>query len=226
MKKWQRKPWWTRERVVAALARFYRQFGVAVTSQYEWETLTRGLPKGPGGLYPSSGAIYTHFRSFRQAWDAVGVPVDRLHEDWTETEDWYLREAAGIISRDEIARDLRRTPGAVHRRLYDLGLHSYKLHGWSLSRIGQVAGFPSWRLWKYVKRGLVRVRRGSKCCYVDPADLLVVREIDWQKPPPELEAAARHSLLGQLVAILRTKEVIARLADNHLGLAGPPRPFR
>jgi hypothetical protein len=37
---------------------------------------------------------------------------------------------------------------------------------------------------------------------VDPADLLVVSEIDWQSPPPEIEEAALQSWRERLVKVL------------------------
>jgi hypothetical protein len=78
--------------------------------------------------------VLRYFATFRAAWAAAGVEVGRSEEAWTALEDWYLREGAGLISRAELARDLRRTPDAVHRRLYDLGLHSYQRWGWTLHR--------------------------------------------------------------------------------------------
>jgi hypothetical protein len=44
--------------------------------------------------------------------------------------------------------------------------------------------------------------RGSKCVYVDPADLLVVNEIDWRNPPPQLEEATRQAWRQRLVRVL------------------------
>jgi hypothetical protein len=41
----------------------------------------------------------------------------------------------------------------------------------------------------YIKRGELPSFKGAKHVYVDPADLHVVREIDWQHPPGGLESA-------------------------------------
>jgi hypothetical protein len=147
-------------------------------------------------------AVLRHFETFRQAWAAAGVDVGRRRESWSELEDWYLREGMGLLSRAELARDLDRTPDAVHRRLYDLGLHSYQRWGWTLHRVERVAQIPRHRLQTYLERGDLPYVRGSKCVYVDPGDLLVVREIDWLHPPAELEEATLQALRERLIRIL------------------------
>lgn len=41
---------------------------------------------------------------------------------------------------------------------------------------------------------------------VDPADLLVIQEIDWEHPPAELAQAVRQSLMTRLVKILKGQD--------------------
>lgn len=202
MRRWKQRTWWTRERVLAGLLRFYREHRFTPLSTKAWLDVSRGIGKGPQRPYPSHYAVLRWFSSFREAWTAAGVDVDRVHEVWQPMEDWYLREAAGFVPRVEIARDLRRSPEAVHRRLYDLGLHSYRIHGWSLQRVRKTTGVSPSRLIRYLKCGRLPYRRGTKCYFVDPADLLVVREIDWSQPPRELERAVRLSLVERLAGIL------------------------
>jgi hypothetical protein len=163
---------------------------------------------GPGARrpYPSLYAVLRHFETFRQAWAAAGIDVGRRQESWSELEDWYLREAVGLIPRAELARDLNRTPDAIHRRLYDLGLHSYQRWGWTLHRVERIAQVPRHRLQTYLERGDLPYLRGSKCVYVDPADLFVVTEIDWQDPPPELEEAALQAWRERLVKVLAGRD--------------------
>src|SRR3981081_4533096 len=113
------RTWWTRDRVVSGLRRFHLDHGLTPTSTEEWHQLTarRGYRGGGSGLrrpYPSFYAILRYFETFRQAWAAVGIDVGRRQESWSEIEDWYLREGVGVISRTELARDLQRTPNAVH----------------------------------------------------------------------------------------------------------------
>jgi len=201
------RTWWTRDRVIAGLRRFHLDHGMAPTSTEEWHRLTgrhgtRGGGAGTRRPYPSLYAVLRHFDTFRQAWAAAGVEVGRLQESWSELEDWYLREGVGLISRAELARDLHRTPDAVHRRLYDLGLHSYQRWGWTLHHVERVAQVPRHRLQTYLERGDLPYFRGSKCVYVDPGDLVVVQEIDWQHPPAELEEAALQSWRTRLVKVL------------------------
>ena len=205
------RTWWTRERVIAGLRRFHQDRGLAPTSTEEWHQITgkHGSRHGGPGTrrpYPSLYAVLRHFDTFRQAWAAAGIDVGRVQESWSELEDWYLREGVGLISRVELARDLRRTPDAVHRRLYDLGLHSYQRWGWTLHHVERVAQVPRHRLQTYLERGDLPYFRGSKCVYVDPGDLVVVREIDWEHPPAELEEAALQSWRTRLVKVLARQD--------------------
>lgn len=184
---------------------------MAPTSGHVYGQLTKGV--GPARSptqrpYPSTYGVFRYFQSFRQAWEAAGVPVDRSFEPWSEIEDWYLREGIGLISRKAMAADLNRTPDAVHRRLCDLGLHAYQTLklGWTLHRFERIAGIQRSDLDKYLERGDVPYRRGSKCIYVDPADLLIAGEIDWQNPPAEIERDVRRSIAERLVKILRGED--------------------
>ena len=213
------RTWWTRERVIAGLRRFYGDHHRAPTSTEDWHRLTGMHGQHGGGHggrrpYPSLYAVLRHFESFRQAWAAAGIDVGRRQESWSELEDWYLCEGAGLIPRTELARDLNRTSDAVHRRLYDLGIHSYERWGWTLHRVERVAQVPRHRLQTYLDRGDLPCLRGSKCLYVDPGDLIVVSEIDWQDPPPELAEAA----------LLAWRERLVNLLAGHDWRAG--RPFR
>lgn len=199
----ERRTWWTKARVLAGLRRFWRDTGCAPTATEEWQQLTEGGQRDPARRpYPSSYGVLRWFSTFRAAWEAAGVPVDRSYEPWSETEDWYLREGVGVLTRVELAADLRRTPDAVHRRLYDLGLHTYERWGWTPNRVERVAQVPAAVLHRYMAWGALPYLRGTKCLYVDPADLVVVEEIAWDHAPRELVEAATASLRARLVKLL------------------------
>lgn len=167
-----RRTWWTRDRVITALLRFYREHRTMPTASHEWNTLTRGGDRRPWDRpYPSFSTVLNHFPSFRDAWAATKLANDRCEQEWTPVEEWYLREAAGLISRKELARDLHRTPNAVHRRLYDLGLHSYRTHGMSLNAAEMASGISQYWLRRAIKAGQLTVVRGSKCIFVQPENL-------------------------------------------------------
>jgi ribosomal protein S27E len=203
----QRRTWWTRERVLAGLKRFHREQGIAPTSTEEWHALTarhgaRGCGKVRGRAYPSFYGVLRWWPTFRQAWEAAGVGVDRSWEAWTPTELWYLQEAIGIIPREEIARDLKRSDAAVKRKLYDLGLQIRDRFGWSVHRLERATQIPSHDWERYIAWGEIPVFKGTKVRYVDPGDLVVVQELDLEHLPPELEAAMRRSLRERLVKVL------------------------
>lgn len=195
--------YWTRERVLAGMRRFHHETGQAPTATHDWQAATRGGARSPHlRRYPSFYGVLRYFRTFREAWAAVGVETDRNHLPWTPVEDWYLREGVGILTRNELAADLKRRPLAVKTRLRELGIHTYEAKGWSLNRVERTLQVPSHYLRAYLERGELPYFRGSKCIYVDPADLLVLRMVDWSVPPPSLEQAIRRSLVERLVKVL------------------------
>jgi predicted DNA-binding transcriptional regulator AlpA len=229
--RYPRPIWWTRERMLVALRRFHGAHGMAPTASEDWQRLTLAV----GGRdprtrpYPSFVSILRVWPTLRAAWHAAGVLVDHDHEDWTPIEDWYLREAAGLVLRAEIARDLRRTPQAVKTRLAQLGLHSYQVHGWTLNRLAGATGVSFAVLHRHLMRGLLPFRRGTKCFYVDPADLVEVTQVDWTRVPAELERAARRSLMGRLVTLLeggRLQSVAERGAAALAAYRAETRPHR
>ncbi len=207
----QRTVWWTKERVLDGLRRFYRDFKVAPTGMDQYHKLQRftgTAQNGVGNPYPSFYGVLKYFSNFREAWRAAGVKMNRHESRWLPEEDQFLAEAAGLLSRKELAEALDRTPNAVHRRLYDLGLHSYRTQGLSLNRAADLAGLSHGTLRSYVRRGVLPSVRGTKCVYVDPADLLLVPAVDWDKASPELHDLARRSLMKRLVTVLSRKALL------------------
>ncbi len=197
------RTYWTKQRVLLGLKRLYRERKTAPISTAAYREATRDIGKRQKRRYPSHYGVLRYWSTFREAWAAAGIQVDRHDSHWTEIEDWYLREASGFIPRVEIARDLRRTPDAIHRRLYDLALNARVIHGWTLNRIQRATGVAGWRLRDhYAARGLLPARRGTVCFYVDPADLVVVKEIDWPNVDRELVDAVRRAWAARLVNVL------------------------
>ena len=144
-----------------------------------------------------------HFPSFRVAWSAAGIQLDDEHwAPWTTDDDWYLATHLGVQPTAGIAATLRRGEAAVRTRARKLGLRVGDAWGWPLHRVAQIAGISESVLRGYVDRGAVPVFKGAKMAYVDPGDLVVVDQIDWQHPPAQLEAAVLHSLRWRLVQVL------------------------
>jgi hypothetical protein len=209
--------------VLAGLRRYYRAAGAAPTSTEEWHAAVdlsfAAGAKRHARPYPSASAILRHFPSFREAWGAAGVAVDRAWEPWSADEAWYVREAIGILPRAEIAADLKRSDAAVKRWLYDHALRIKDALGWTAHRFERVAQVPAHRLRGYMDRGELPYYGGSKCTYFDPADFLVVEEVDWARPPAELERAVRRSLIERVVRTLDGR-------DWRAGRLYQPHPLR
>lgn len=195
-----RENYWTKERVIQGMKRFYRDFGFAPTSTGAWQRHTTGTGEnhsGVGNPYPSFYGVLKYWKTFRYAWKELGIPMNNRETRWSPEDERFLAQATGLLSRNQIATILDRTPEAVHRRMYDLGLNSRNAHGWTPHRVADVTGLSYHTVKKYADRGEVPYLRGTKCWYFDPADLLVISEIDWSNPPAELEEAVRRSLAAR-----------------------------
>src|SRR5262249_1860129 len=110
---YRRTAYWTRERVNEGLIKFYRVYKVTPTSTETYHQYTKNQGKGNQGVdreFPSFYAVLKFFRTFRQAWTAAGVEVDRSNEEWSWQDDWFIANYAGIITRREIAAYIGRTP--------------------------------------------------------------------------------------------------------------------
>jgi hypothetical protein len=202
--------WWTRERVLGGLRRFHEHTGKAPVTSLLWDQLTSDRDRRRQAWrrpFPSSYAVLRYFPSFRAAWDATAVQLpDRRQASWTSTEDWYVSEAMGVLPTVAIAADLARSKTAVYARIRHLKRRITDAWGWPLQRVVQVTGLSEHSLRAYIRRGELPVFKGAKCVYIDPADLLVVDEINWAQPHPHLEVAVMRSLRGRLVQILAGRD--------------------
>ena len=159
-----------------------------------------------------------HFPSFRAAWEAVGVQLDDAHwAPWTADDDHYLVTQLGVEPTASIAVNLRRGEAAVRTRARKLGLCVGLAHGWPLLRVARAARISELILRGYVNRGALPVFKGAKMVYVDPGDLVVVDQLDWQHPPAQLESAVLDSLRWRLVQIL---------AGRYWRTSRPHRPYQ
>jgi hypothetical protein len=200
------RTWWTRERVLHGLRRFYDQTGEAPVTSIVWDQVASNRDRRRQTWrrrFPSSYGVLRYFPSFRAAWEAAGVHLtNRRQAPWTSTEDWYVAEAIGVLRTASIALDLGRSEGAIYRRIRHLHRHITDARGWPLQRVVRITGVSEHSLRGYIRRGELPAFKGAKCVHVDPGDLHVVDDIDWTQPHPDLESAVLSSLRGRLVAIL------------------------
>jgi hypothetical protein len=221
-----RRGWWTRDRMLDAGARFYREHGVAPTNEGWWHSLTQFTADAPGGVsnqghlrpYPSTGPLKKYWKGMRDFWaDVAGrfpqlsIRIDAGDMPWSPLEEWWITETVGLLTRDEVSRlmyesGMGRTEPAIKRRLYEMGVNSYNRWGITLNHIERLTGVSQATIQKYIAHGALPYFRGAKCIYVDPADLTVVSEYDWSKKrqPKELDRLVRSSLARRLCyALLR-----------------------
>ncbi len=212
--KQRNRTWWTRERVLLGLQRFYKDFGFTPTDQAKYMHHQQFTGRDPYGRksnlgwhqkYPSHASIAKYFATMREAWTAAGFDVDRSFEEWTAMEDWFVLESVGILPRSEVAEILKRTGPAIKRRLYDLGdIRSYNRWGITLTHAEKLMGLPAAVLRKYLDLGIIPYLKGNKLYYLNPADLLKVDEIDWGKPVnPELDQLIRKAVAQRLAKMAK-----------------------
>jgi len=213
-----RRIWWTRERVLAGLVAFNRATRLAPTTSRGWSGLIRANAQQP--RYPSAYAVLRHFPNFRAAWSAAGIQHAHARwAPWTAEQDTYLLAHLGVVPTALLAAALRRGEPAIRVRARKLGLRVSDARGWPIHRVAPTAGVSESVLRRYVSRGELPAFKGAKHVYLDPADLVVVTEIDWQHPPALLEAAALCSLRQRLLVVLSGQE---RSATTSLrGTVGP-----
>jgi hypothetical protein len=200
-----RRTRWTRERVLAGLMTFHRATGQAPTTSRGWATLIQRVgPRQP--RVPTAYAVLRHFANFRAAWTAAGIRLaDARWAPWTDDDDRYLKSHLGVQSTAALAIALGRGEDAVRARARKFGLRVGNARGWPIQRVARTAGVSERVLRAHIRRGELPAFKGAKHVYLDPADLTVVTEIDWQHPPAELEAAALHSLRQRLAMLLASR---------------------
>lgn len=205
--------WWTRERVILGLKRFYDDFGFCPTSSEKYAPHQQFTGRDPLGRrshlgwhqrYPSFATVLLHFKSFREAWRAAGFDVDRGFEEWSPAEDWFILESVGVLHRDEVAELIGRTGPAIKRRLYDLGdIRSYNRWGITLARAAELMDLSYSLVKKYLDYGIIPYFKGVKLFYLNPADLLKIEEFDWSsKVDPELEQLIRAAVAQRICKMI------------------------
>lgn len=209
--------YWTKERVINGLIQFRKDFGFCPTStekyqQYQQFTGVdhqgRKSNLGWHQKYPSSNSVLDVFPTFRKAWTAAGFghEIDTGYEPWSETEDWFIVESAGILPRTEVAEILKRTVPAIKRRLYDMGqLRVRDRWGFSLTKAGELLGLNDSHLRKYINHGVLPIFRGYKCIYINPADIFVIEEADWPNVvfEPDIEQRIKAALIQRACRIIK-----------------------
>ncbi len=112
---------WTREHVVERLAQAAKELpGPLPCCDADYNRLKKGHLD-----WPTSHRILEYFGSMAHAWLAAGVNKKRVSLSnlaWTREEKAYLLDHAGIDTLEEIAQYLRRSRGAVRRRLHEIGI--------------------------------------------------------------------------------------------------------
>jgi len=224
-----RRTWWTRERVLDGLVAFHHATGQAPTTSRYWASLIQIQIQRIGHgqrRFPTAYAVLRHFPNFRAAWNAAGIQLaDARWAPWTAKHDRYVLTQLGVQPTIAIAAALGRGEPAVRSRARKLGLRVGTARGWPIQRVARTVGISEYILRAYIRRGELPAFKGAKHVYLDPADLVVVGEIDWQHPPAELEAAALQSLRQRLVILLADRSA-ARSGSRCKGLPGPAIPSR
>jgi hypothetical protein len=210
--------WWTRERVLAGLAAFHQVTSLAPTTSRKWAHLIHTTRLGEHRV-PTAYAVLRDFPNFRAAWTAAGISLgDSRWAPWTLAEERYLVSNLGVEPTAAIASSLGRGEPAVRARARKLGLRVGTARGLPILRVARAAGLSEYVLRAYIRRGELPAFKGAKHLYVEPQNLLVVAEIDWQHPPAELEQAALPALRQRLLTLLISRAGCTAAASSALPL--------
>lgn len=206
---------WNRERIILGLRRYFDDFGITPTDQGRYAVHSQFTGRTPDGRpsnngwhqkYPSASSVLNLFPTMRHAWEAAGFNVNHTNLEWLPIEDWFIVESCGVLPRAEVAIALKRSVASVKRRLYDLGRITCKTR-WGITVCGAAhkLGIAEHIVHRYVAKGIIPVFVGFKLLYVNPADLLLIKEIDWNEPQidAETEALIKRCLIQRALKILK-----------------------
>jgi hypothetical protein len=211
-----RQTWWNRERVREGLRALRAATGQAPTDGNAYQRLIQSqeytYARAAVRRFPGIHTIRRFHVSLWEAWADAGVVLDRAWQPWSAADLWYLREAVGIFTFAEIARDLSRTPQAVDEMAGSLGLSPRRPRGlWPLRSIATAIGRSErYTRARILESGIPIVTGGlsgeHRLRLVDPADLPGVRGIRWSAVSEELIEAVRQRLIARIVAVLDARQ--------------------
>ncbi len=140
------KPYWTRERTIAGLRSAATELPHPLTcSSDNYAVLKKGRYD-----WPSAAVVLKYFKSMASGWIAAGIDRDEVtlnNIDWTAEEEHFVLQHAGEWTLQQIARKLRRSYGAVRRRLNELGIRARDNEGFmSAAQLSQEYGCPYHRI--------------------------------------------------------------------------------
>jgi hypothetical protein len=154
-----KKRLWTREAVLAALARAMQEIdGPLPTSDEVWNVIKKGRLDWPG-----ANRIFEYFGTFPRAWLSAGAPEEKVslsHAKWTREEDDYLKENAGELTLQFIATKLRRSYPSVRGRLRWYGMKARDNQGFfSAAQLSKEFKVPYHRVLQELGRKTIKARR-------------------------------------------------------------------
>jgi hypothetical protein len=202
-----RRTYWKRQRVLDRLVAFHRATGLTPTTSRNWASLIRRAGHGQR-CFPTAYAVLRYFPNFRAAWTSAGVELaDAGWAPWTAEHDQYVLAHLGVQPTIAIAAALGRGEPAVRSRARKLGVRVGTVRGLPILRVARMAGISEYLLRACIRRGELPAFKGAKHLYIDPADLLVVDEIDWQHASAELESTVLRALRQRLLRLFAHRSV-------------------
>lgn len=201
--------YWTRERVTEALQAAAREIqGPLPCSEDAWWRVKNGRWDLPG-----LRRIYEFYGGLALAWQAIGADPSRYslrNHGWTEAEESYLRERAGLDRLSVIAAHLRRSYGAVRNRLAEMGLTVRANQGWlSAADVAREYQCPYHRVTDLLRSGALAgtLDQVRNCWRVDPEDitpevealLRAPKRTHTSVPPDVADYRKRYGLVKKLI---------------------------
>lgn len=120
---------WTKEKVIEGLKLAMSEIkGPLPCCDAVYSKLKKGKLN-----WPCAVRVLEYFGSMAKGWLVAGVDKKRItlkNIDWTDEEEAYLENYAGIYSLEQIGKYLRRSAAACKRRLYEKGITARSNQGY------------------------------------------------------------------------------------------------
>ena len=166
-----RRTYWTPERVMEGLRLFAaRHKGMLPNSDHEYSRLKKGHME-----YPTAVSVLRLHGTMADAWEAMGAGRQRVTRGWvpwSQTDDDYLLDHAGLQTLKVIAKHLGRGWAACKRRLYDLGAGRARDVSGHLSamQVARLYDCPLSRVKQLIASGELKAHRvqGGNYWRIDP----------------------------------------------------------
>lgn len=208
---------WTQEKVIFGL----RVASIAIVGHLPCNDCVYASMRVGHMDWPTSHRVLEYFGSMGRGWLIAGVDKSRVslnQVDWIPEEENYLKEHAGEKTITKIADELRRSPGAIKRRLHDIGIKARDNQGYlSAAQLAQYFNCPVHRVRDSLRAGEIpgrfdKLRTRWEIDLVKLSEenkaMLMAPKKTYTSIPPDVGDYYKRRILGQTTFHHRAERVL------------------